>query len=671
LAVLPIVDEYWPEQRGWAVFTPTPVVVPIVDEYWPEQRGWTQHLGIYCKIIHPSPGACVDGTANVQFNLVAILPRTVDLTSASTTAYIDGVKVYDGGAGGFQAGYTVGSSITDNSTALEDVQSFDINPATPLADGNHTVHVFAVDDLGADMAPCTWSFCVETVPAQPLDVDGIPSAGAHGVPLLGQVIEPAGLPSAGVHGTPTLTPSNTILVDGIPSDGAHGTIAIAGPLPVDGIPSAGAHGTPSFGQTIAVDGLPSDGAHGVPSVFLGQLLTPDGIPSAGSHGNLHIAGPLPVDGIPSDGIHGVPTLTSNYALLVDGIPSAGAHGTLSIGQGIQLDGIPSGGAHGNLHIAGPLPVDGIPSGGAHGRLTIRAIPPFEITPDTGPASGGTRVLVRGAVVDVTGCSDNFNGAAISGLWAPVQVTPRPGQARYVFDTTGTPGSTAQLQSVGTWQNLDVQVRFATELWDAPYADTTLSLASLSLDLPGAGGRYVAIAVERRADRRMVISAEAQPSGVRIERVLAERTPDRPAFTLRLLRSGVRVWAFLGDELLGVLPWGGGGLAHVRMSCANDPSATASRVVTRAFGYLRRPVLRFGVQNEPSLDWRQLELYHATATTPAVVCAADTVDVSVDGCDLTATLEDGFTFTRDADLVRWNGVQGTLFICNDPVLKRSR
>jgi len=568
------------------VFTPTPVVVPIVDEYWPEQRGWTQHLGIYCKIIHPSPGACVVDTANVQFNLVAILPRTVDLTSASTTAYIDGIKVYDGGAGGFQAGYTVGSSITDNSTALEDVQSFDINPATPFAVGTHTVIVDAVDDLGSPMATCTWTFCVE--PAPPLEVEPVGiDEGAHGEPALSREVEPVGI-DEGVHGVPVL--SREVTPDSV-DEGVHGVPALSREVTPESI-DEGAHGEPSLGHSVNPVGI-DEGVHGTPTV--GYLVTPDSLDEGahgepvlsrevvpegideGVHGEPSLGGEVTPESI-DEGAHGTPTVFSINVVCANSIDEGahgepvlsfdpagvtpvgideGVHGEPALGYQVEIIGIDEG-AHGEptVWLSSVNPV-GIP-GGIHGEPVVFQSEPSGITsvsavlPSSCTIRGGCPVVAflnppQGNLAS-SALDKSFKSSSASGPWSAVGQPPTYTVAGAILNTGRTPNTISGLVSSVTFGHGDFAVD-VLPLNTRALRGTAVELAGFALTTGTTpqtdDGVFITITSGDRADPNVVIvSAEARAAG-QVVPGTAVRIDTKERVTLRVVRSGTRVWALVG------------------------------------------------------------------------------------------------------------------------------
>ena len=110
------------------------------------------------EVTNPSPGNGLIGVArdaDIEFDI------TDTETGVDTTAvivYIGGVKAYDGGAGGFQAGYITGSTFLDMGGGTWHML---INPAADL--GSYVLVAVTVD--GHDLAPVanvmsqySWSF---------------------------------------------------------------------------------------------------------------------------------------------------------------------------------------------------------------------------------------------------------------------------------------------------------------------------------------------------------------------------------------------------------------------------------------------------------------------------------------------------------------------------------
>jgi hypothetical protein len=152
-------------ERGYGAYEPVGMAYETTLNRGLERGYITELEGPF--LLYPSPvgTVCVVVASQLSFTLGAVLPRTVNLaTLVVSIEYLlshtpSPVTVYDGGAGGFQAGFT--GSITDVSTTYENLQEFVVTPDAGWAELEIVrVTVDVDDDLGAPMFPTeTWDFC--------------------------------------------------------------------------------------------------------------------------------------------------------------------------------------------------------------------------------------------------------------------------------------------------------------------------------------------------------------------------------------------------------------------------------------------------------------------------------------------------------------------------------
>jgi hypothetical protein len=164
----------------------TPDIFPVTPNRLLERGFVAQLEGPFVRNEAPNGlSPCADVASDITFTVGTVLPRTLNLsTIVVSVAYgvAPAVIAYDGGGGGFQTGFS--GSVTDVSTALEDLRDFVVTPDDPIPDGTVvTVTVEAATDLGVEITP-PWSWLFYTCSTQYIGPVGIQSEEAFGTPIV-------------------------------------------------------------------------------------------------------------------------------------------------------------------------------------------------------------------------------------------------------------------------------------------------------------------------------------------------------------------------------------------------------------------------------------------------------------------------------------------------------
>jgi len=145
------------------VILPDPSTVPITFNSLLDRLDGIILEGPYVRGYSPPPTICVDAsTAVVTFDIVSLLPDTVDLPTVVVTVTFDGASpetVYTGSA--FQGLYITNSTVTPTTTGLENIQSFYVerNGGWP-ADVTVAVQVTGKNTPSAeDILEGYWEWC--------------------------------------------------------------------------------------------------------------------------------------------------------------------------------------------------------------------------------------------------------------------------------------------------------------------------------------------------------------------------------------------------------------------------------------------------------------------------------------------------------------------------------
>jgi hypothetical protein len=166
-------------ERGYGAYEPVGVSYPTTVNRGLERGYITELEGPFLRYPLPIGVVCVGITGQISFTLGTVLPATIDLTTLVVTIdYLLGslpgpITVYDGGAGGFQPGYS--GSVTDVSTPLENLQAVVIAADAGLQPQEIIrVQVTVDDNTAVPMYPPEqWEFCTTGIPVpEPIIIPG-------------------------------------------------------------------------------------------------------------------------------------------------------------------------------------------------------------------------------------------------------------------------------------------------------------------------------------------------------------------------------------------------------------------------------------------------------------------------------------------------------------------
>lgn len=291
---------------------------------------------------------------------------------------------------------------------------------------------------------------------------------------------------------------------------------------------------------------------------------------------------------------------------------------------------------------------------------------IRVAPCRGSFRGGTPLALFGADLDMSACSDDLTGAGLNAIWTDESagggvVAPTPAVPALTFTSSATPGASARLVTVDDATDVDVEVTFQL------LRDTRVAGRNVygSLGLVAATTVTFQVGGDRTGRLAVVHVERGGQVLLHLEQTLAPSTALGEAATLRLLRAGQDVTLFLSGEPLTTFKTSTEA-AQVVLEVLNDPTE-ASEVDAALIAYMRRPVVVFGTA--PMLDYVPHGATQATGSTPEVSAALDTIPVTVTASGGVVVAEDAFTFTRERDLIRFDGRQSLTVINDERLTKR--
>lgn len=359
---------------------------------------------------------------------------------------------------------------------------------------------------------------------------------------------------------------------------------------------------------------------------------------------------------------GYPTLDVIFNLIPDVVYPLGAHVCFTFDIATAPTHIP-------VAAPGPVCFDVTSSGGggAGGPLRVSGNA-------TGPIDGGTDLLLLGAVLNTTPCSDDFTSGAINGaFWNQILVgsgtnVPIIEDHAIRFDTGQTPGSVAGLSTKATFGNVDVEADFVP-MRQLVRANGVAVIAALGLVVTPGNAEF-RLQVEANLtgyQLRILVLLAGQTLVSQTQSIRASTLGQLGTITLRLLRFGARTIGLLNGTKVVDLGWTVAPV-YSAIFVSNDPTLP-TQAVTEATGYRRNPQITLGT--EPVVDFAIRALAAATVQvrTPAVPVPA-VVDILVQGCTTLDSVVQGFTYVIGNRLIVEEDPETQLTVLNDVALKET-
>lgn len=307
------------------------------------------------------------------------------------------------------------------------------------------------------------------------------------------------------------------------------------------------------------------------------------------------------------------------------------------------------------------------SGEVYGEIT------YFISPDSGPITGGTEVVIAGTAFLDTSLDDDFNDGAISAaLWTVTNV----GDASSATESAGklhlqagpVAGNSSEIETNNTVTETDVEVDYeiVTDINALP-PPGTVELATLRLEVDGSNYTQVSRKSGPTFGDRYEVSVVV--AGVTIES--ASITTSDTSGSLRIIRNGTTVYLYAGETE--ILRRSGFPTTAATVQVRVDNLSTAYGIQTDFDDFFVHCMVAFGT--EPMLDALVGSDDRITGTTPAgLVYTAVDVEFSSATTDL-STFTDGYTYTDPTQfrILADTSLNATVdvSITNDTVLRNLR
>lgn len=289
-----------------------------------------------------------------------------------------------------------------------------------------------------------------------------------------------------------------------------------------------------------------------------------------------------------------------------------------------------------------------------------------LTPNQGPITGGTQVLVISTLVDTADCSDDFI-TGIGAGWVNVSsgglVAADLAHAAAQFMTGPTAGQLAALRTIAPATNLDAEVTGQILLTSSQPGGI---MTPLAFSLFAGVGTEFRLDVQQDAQGLSVLRMRITIEGLVRANQTRALSPAEAAgeLRLRLLRYGDRVIGFFnGQRIIDSLWVATGVMPTIEVMNA----AVSSRVVTRVLAYERRPLVIFG--SEPGYDQPLRVGQRVVLSTPAARLPGP-VDVTVVGCEGSTVVTNGFTYILANEFRIRAGHGAIIDIIDDPTLRNT-